>query len=130
MKLFNKILLPLVVVFGFINIIIFALNTIWQKFNVDTRVLFTANALFLLLALLVFFMQQKAMKNTNPNVFIRSIIGGTMIKMFGTVIAVLIYVLSVGNGYNKNAVFVALFLYLIYLGIEVFCISKLVRENK
>ena len=130
MNLFKKILLPLIIVFAIINIFIFTSKTLLAKFDTDTNVLVAANLFFLVLAFLVFIMQQKALKNTNPNVFIRSIIGGTMIKMFSTVIAVLVYVLSVGNLYSKSALFLSLFMYLIYLGVEVVCISKIVRANK
>ena len=86
-----------------------------------------ANLLFLLTAVLVFFMQKKALANSNPNVFIRSIMTGMLIKMFSTVTAVFAYVIFAGNGFNKKAVFISLFLYLIYLAAEVIAISG---ENK
>lgn len=130
MQLFKKILLPLFILFVIINILIFTATVFWQKFNVDTNVLVGANLLFLLLAFAVYLLQKNALQNPNPNAFIRSIIGGTMIKMFGTVIAVLIYVLQAGSGYSKNAVFAALLLYLIYLTVEVICMSKIVRQHK
>ncbi len=130
MKLFNKTFLPLAVLFIFVNVILFTATSFWQKFNIDINVLIGANILFLALAFIAFVIQKNALKNPNPNVFIRSVIGGTMIKMFGTVIAVLFYVLMVGKGYSKNAVFASLLLYLIYLAIEVISINKIVRQNK
>ena len=92
MKLFNKMLLPLIIVFAIMMLFIFTSTNLLQKFNIDKNVLIAANILFVALGILVFFMQQNALKNSNPNVFIRSIIGGTMIKMFSTVLAVLFYV--------------------------------------
>ena len=80
--------------------------------------------LFMGVGLLVFFMQKNALNNKNPNVFIRSVMAGMMIKMFSTVLAVLAYVVLVGPTYNKNAVFISLFMYLLYLAAEVFAISK------
>jgi hypothetical protein len=130
MNLFTKTLLPLLILFVIVTILIFIAPVFWQKFNVDTYVLIGANILFLILSIAVYFMHLKALKNPNPNAFIRSIIGGTMVKMFGTVIAVLFYVLQAGNGYSKNAVFVGLLLYLIYLAVEVISMSKIVRQNK
>lgn len=130
MKLFNKTLLPLVILFFFVNILIFTATSFWQKFNIDINVLLGANILFLIFAFIVFLIQKSALKNPNPNAFIRSVIGGTMIKMFGTVIAVLFYVLSTGNGYSKNAVFASLLLYLIYLAVESISMNKIVRQNK
>jgi hypothetical protein len=130
MKLFNKVLLPLLILFLLINIFIFTASGLWQKYSVDTSVLVGANLLFLILAFIVYGVQQSALKNPNPNAFIRSIIGGTMIKMFGTVIAVLVYVLQAGKSYSKNGVFIALLMYLFYLAVEVICMSKIVRNNK
>ncbi len=124
MKLFGKMLLPVFTIFLLLSIFIFSANSLWVKYNVDKNVLMGANVLFLVTGLLVFFMQKNALQNKNPNVFVRSVIAGMMIKMFSTVIAVLAYVVTVGQGYNKKAVFISLFMYLIYLAAEVMAISK------
>ena len=129
MKLFGKILLPVFIIFLLLSIFIFSANSLWVKYNVDKNVLMGANLLFLVTGLLVFFMQKNALQNKNPNVFVRSVIAGMMIKMFSTVLAVLAYVLTVGQGYNKKAVFIALFMYLIYLAAEVMAISKVNRTK-
>jgi hypothetical protein len=127
MKLFGKMLMPVLVIFIAITLLIFAANALWIKYNVDKNVLLGANVLFLAISILVFFMQKKALTNTNPNVFVRSVIAGMMIKMFSTAFAVLAYVLMVGSSYNTSAVFISLIMYLIYLAAEVMAISK---ENK
>ena len=129
MKLFGKMLLPVFIIFLLFSIFIFSANSLWVKYNVDKNVLMGANLLFLVTGLLVFFMQKNALQNKNPNVFVRSVIAGMMIKMFSTVLAVLAYVLTVGQGYNKKAVFIALFMYLIYLAAEVMAISKVNRTK-
>jgi hypothetical protein len=127
MKLFGKMLMPVLVIFVTLTIFIIAANALWIKYNVDRDVLLGANVLFLLTSIIVFFMQKNALANTNPNVFVRSVIAGMMIKMFSTAIAVLAYVLIVGNTYNTSAVFISLIMYLIYLAAEVMAISQ---ENK
>ena len=127
MKLFGKMLMPVLVIFVTLTILIVAANVLWVKYNVDRNVLLGANMLFLLTSIIVFFMQKNALNNANPNVFVRSVIAGMMIKMFSTAIAVLAYVLIVGSGYNTSAVFISLIMYLIYLAAEVMAISK---ENK
>jgi hypothetical protein len=127
MKLFGKMLMPVLVIFIALTIFIIAAKALWVKYNVDSNVLLGANVLFLATSVFVFFMQKKALTNTNPNVFVRSVIAGMMIKMFSTAIAVLAYVLIVGNTYNTSAVFISLIMYLIYLAAEVMAISK---ENK
>jgi len=129
MKLFGKMLLPLLIIFIVLTIFILSATNLWKKYNIDANVLLGANFLFMGTGLLVFFMQKNALINKNPNVFIRSVIAGMMIKMFSTVLAVLAYVVLVGPTYNKKAVFISLFMYLIYLGAEVIAISK-VNSNK
>ena len=129
MKLFGKMLLPLLIIFIVLTIFILSATNLWQKYNIDANVLLGANFLFMGTGLLVFFMQKNALANKNPNVFIRSVIAGMMIKMFSTVLAVLAYVVLVGPTYNKKAVFISLFMYLIYLAAEVIAISK-VNSNK
>ncbi len=121
-----RFLLPLFTVFAIINILIFSLKSILVKFNVDSNVLLAANAIFLITNILVFLYQHKALSNPNPNVFIRSVIGGMMLKMFACAIAVLAYVVIIGKDYNKKAVFISLFFYLIYLAVEV---AILMRHN-
>jgi len=127
MNLFAKRLLPLIILFIVTTFFILVADSIWSKYQIDKNVLLGANVLFLAVSVLVFFMQKKAMANANPNVFIRSIMAGMMIKMFTAVIAVLAYVLSTGKAFDKKAVFLSMFLYMFYLGAEVMAISK---ENR
>ena len=127
MGIFGKRLLPVFLIFILATLLILFFRNMAAAFHVDTNVLLGANFIFLITGILVFFMQKKAFGNSNPNVFICSVIAGMMIKMFTVGIAVLAYVLIVGSGFNKRAVFLSLFLYLIYLAAEVMAITK---ENK
>lgn len=129
MKLLGKMLLPVLVIFIATSCFIFLANPLWVKYHIDKNVLLGANLLFMLISVFAFFIQQNALKNPNPNVFIRSVIAGMMIKMFSTAFAVLAYVLTVGKGFDKKAVFLSLFLYLIYLAAEVMAISKVNRKR-
>lgn len=124
MKLFGKMLLPLLIIFIVFSILIYSVPGLWLKYSIDKNVLMGANLLFMGIGVLVFFMQKNALTNKNPNVFIRSVMAGMMIKMFSTVLAVLAYVVIVGPGYDKKAVFISLFMYLLYLAAEVIAISK------
>ncbi len=127
MNFFAKRFLPLIILFIATTLFILLADSIWSKYQIDKNVILGANVLFLAVSILVFFMQKKAMANANPNVFIRSIMAGMMIKMFTAVIAVLAYVLSTGKSFDKKAVFLSMFLYMFYLGAEVMAISK---ENR
>jgi RsiW-degrading membrane proteinase PrsW (M82 family) len=124
-----KILKPIIIIFIVLVSFILSADKLWINYDVDKNVLLAANVLFLTMALLVFFMQKKAMDNKNPNVFVRSVIAGMMIKMFGTMIAVLIYVTIISKVYNTKAIFIALLMYLVYLGAEVMAISKQLKQR-
>ena len=125
----NKIILPLLTVFVLTNLTLYAVREIVTKWGIDFYVLFFANDIFFLLSLVAFFMQRKALGNSNPNVFIRSVMGGMLIKMFVTITAVIVYRLIAGNSVSKVSVFSAMFLYLLYLGVEVAIITKLNRQK-
>lgn len=129
MKPSRKIIMPLIIIFAAITILIFALKAFLVQHGFDTNVLLGANTLFFLMGLLVFSLQKRALGNANPNVFVRSVISGMMIKMFACVIAVLAYVVLTGNDYNKKSVFLSLFIYLIYLAAEVAAIMQLNKKN-
>ncbi len=129
MSLATRALVPFFVIFFIVNIIIGACWDVFQKWGTDNFVLLGANALFLLMNIFVFLIQKKALSNKNPNVFIRSIMSGMMIKMFGCVIAVLIYTTTAGKAFNKSAVFISLVLYLVYLGAEVAIMTKLNKNH-
>ena len=129
MKLFSKMLLPLVIVFAVTVIIIFALTGVLDRYHIDSNMLLYADIIFLAVSVLVFFIQAKAMTNPNPNVFIRSITAGMMIKMFITVLAVLAYTTLSGAAFDSRVVFIALFLYVLYLTAEVMAISKLNKKK-
>ncbi|MFC4263876.1 hypothetical protein ACFOWM_13360 [Ferruginibacter yonginensis] len=127
MKLFFKMLLPVIIIFVLVSIVVFTAGSVWTKYNVDGTVLMGANILFLAISIVVFIIQYAALNNPNPNVFIRSVMSGMMIKMFTTVLAVLAYVVLVGPTYNKKAVFISLFIYLLYLAAEV---GAILKENR
>ncbi len=88
-------------------------------------VLMGGNCLFFLVSLFVFRMQYVAMYNSNPNVFIRSVMGGMIIKVFACVIAVVAYYFISKAAFNKPAVYVSMVIYIVYLVVEVRTIMKL-----
>lgn len=129
MKNKGRELIPLILLFIiFNNFFLFGKNWL-SKYGLDYLVLIIANSLFFVVSILVFRMQKMAVKNTNPNVFVRAVMGGTMIKMAVCVIAVGVYAFAFKNIFNKMTVFGALFLYLIYLVVEVRMATKLNKKK-
>ncbi|MEO6549650.1 MAG: hypothetical protein ABIN94_16735 [Ferruginibacter sp.] len=129
MKSPKKLIVPLVAIFIIFCALLITLRGLLLKWGIDYKVLIVANLLFFLINLLAFFMQQKALYNTNPNVFVRSVMGGMLIKMFVCIAAVIIYRLLAGSSTSKVSVFSAMFLYLAYLGVEVAVITKLNKQK-
>jgi hypothetical protein len=124
-----RLLLPVIIVFMVINLLVLAGWKLLSANGVEQWLLLGANFLFLFLSLLVFVFQKKALNNPNPNVFIRSVMGGMMVKMLICAIAVIAYTLLSGEAFNKRSIFIALFLYLFYLGAEVKSLTMLNKQH-
>jgi len=129
MKAKRNLLLPLLLVFIVCNGFFISAKTLLAKWGIDNGVLIIANSLFLLLALITFFVQQKALQNKNPNVFVRSVMAGMMIKMFSCIIAIFVYWFVMKDKFSKASVVAAMLVYLIYLVVEVRMITKLNRQK-
>ena len=121
----RKMLLPLLLVFLVLNGVFLSGKNLLAKWHIDNYVMIVANCILLLTALATFKMQQKALKNKNPNVFIRSVMGSMMIKMFVVIVAIMIYRFSMPKEFSKISVFAAMILYLVYLAVEVKVLLKL-----
>lgn len=130
MTIRQKLILPFIALFLVLSAILFIFKTYLLNLDLRPDVLMGANVVLFVLYIFSFLIQSKAAENPNPNVFIRSVIGGMMIKMFGMVIAVLSYVVSSGVAYSKRSVFAAMLLYLVYLGVEVMVGAKKYRRKK
>lgn len=125
----KKLIVPLITLFVIFSGFIIASRNLLARWGIDSGVMVIANIIFFLVSLLAFFMQQKALKNINPNVFIRSVMGGMLIKMGVVITAVIVYRLIAGNAVSKVSVFASMFLYLIYLAVEVAVITKLNKQQ-
>jgi len=116
---------PLFILFVIFSIVFLLAEPLLIKFGLDRNVLLIANTLFFIVGLITFNIQYKALQNSNPNVFIRSVMSVMMIKMFVCVFGVLIYVLSFRDSYSKASIFAGVFLYFVYLAVEVNVMLKL-----
>ena len=126
----GRLLLPLFLLFAFINIIVLFLTATLKNYHIDPAVLLGGNALFFLISILSFFIQRTGLQNKNPHVFVRSVMAGMMLKMVICIIAVIAYVYLSGNTYNKRGIFITLFFYLLYLATEVYVVMKMNKNKK
>jgi hypothetical protein len=125
----RRFILPMVMVFIFTNTLLLLFGQRLAAWGVDRYMLMGANCLFFLVSLIAFLLQRSALKNTNPNVFIRSVMGSMFIKMMLVLVVFVVYIMIVRKGINKPAVFAAMFLYLVYLAAEVAGVMKLNKEK-
>ena len=121
--------MPVFIVFISLNIIFYLAKMQFVNWGIDISVLLIANSLIFILTLITFFNQQKALLNINPNVFIRSIMSGMMIKMFACMVAILIYWFLAKEKFSRPTVIAGMLIYLIYLAVEVKMVTKLNRQK-
>jgi hypothetical protein len=125
-----KNVFPLIVTFLVLTIaVLIAKFLLAAKGGVDYTVVMAANCLFFFVSLLVFRMQYNAMQNSNPNVFIRSVMSGMIIKVFVCIGAVIGYYFLNRANFNKPAVYTGMIIYIIYLTVEVRTIMKLNKKK-
>jgi hypothetical protein len=108
----------LFIVFGIVGLLAFGLNTELSKWKIDYRVVAGANALLLFLSIISLTLHAKALSNSNPNAFVRSVMLANILKLLGIAAAALIYISVSGKNTSTNAVFVCLFLYVVYTWVE------------
>lgn len=129
MKQGLKEVLPLIVLFIILNGCLLSSKTLLMKWGIDREVLLAANFLFFLISFIAFLMQQSGLKNKNPNVFIRRVMGSMMLRMFMVLIALGIYIFVAGKMVNKPAIYISLVFYMLYMFAEVMIIMKLNRQS-
>lgn len=126
----NKPILPLIIIFLGLNAFFLTATAVFEKYGIDKNVLIIANTLLFVTNFITFSLQRKALQNKNPNVFVRSMMAGMMIKMFVVLGAFIGYVLISGKAtVNKPAIYVSIFLYFVYLAVEVAIVMKLNKQK-
>jgi ACR3 family arsenite efflux pump ArsB len=114
-----KRLSGLFLVFGIVCLLSFGLKDQLANWKIDYRVVAGANALLLVLGIISLSLHTKALSNPNPNVFVRSVMLANVIKIFVLAAAAFIYINVAGKkAVSTNAVFVSLFLYIVYTWVE------------
>lgn len=109
-----KPLLPLFAVFIIVYLFIYLSKNWLLAHNIIPEILMAANIFFWGLNLITLRILRSSMNNKNPNKFVQAVLSSLMLKMFLTIIAVLVYKFTSSN-FSEYTVFAALFIYLFYL---------------
>lgn len=98
--------------------------------GIDADVLVIGNTLIFLISLLSLYFHIKGFLDKNVQVFLRSVYGSLMIKMFGLAAIAAIYILVMKKEVNKPALFICMGLYIFYTALEIAQVFKLLKEKK
>ena len=122
-------LLPLVILFFFINIVL-ALLKIFIVRDIQYPVLWVGNAILFLASLLSFYLYRRALLDNNAHVFLRLVYGGMILKMGICLAAALVYILMTHGGVSKTAVLECFGLYFLYTFVEMKKLMQLSKQQK
>jgi hypothetical protein len=121
--------MPVILLFVILNAIFIVGRNTLEKWGADQETLIIGNAILFIITLISFLIAQKGLHNPNPNVFMRTVMGSIMIKMFLIVIAAFIYISIFKKNINKPALFTCMGLYLVYTFLEVTGLMKMLKRK-
>lgn len=125
-----KLLRPMILVFIFLNaFFLIGKNWLAEK-NIDQEVLIAGNLLLFMVTMLTFLLTYRSLKAANPNVFVRAMYGGFIIKFFVVAIAAFIYIMVTKKNVNKPALFFCMGLYIVYTFFEVSSLLRVLKQKK
>jgi hypothetical protein len=125
----NKTIAPLFILFMIVTGFCTITKTWLTSKNIDPVVLGFGNIILFILSLAVFSIQKKAVQSPNPQVFVRSIMLGTFIKLMVIAIAIVIYLVAAGENRSVYAVIACMVLYIFYTVIDVRIAMNINRKN-
>ncbi|MEJ7683498.1 MAG: hypothetical protein WKG06_37710 [Segetibacter sp.] len=128
--MFNKSVIPLVIVFLMIAGLIFIFRESLESRGFDWQVLSGGNLFVYLVTAVSMHLLSKGLNAAETNAFLRNAYGGIMVKLFACAGAAFIYILLSGKNLNKPALFASMFLYLLYTFVELSVVMKQSNAKK
>jgi hypothetical protein len=123
-KMFNKSIIPLVIVFLIVAILVLVFRDPLVQHGFDWQVLSGGNLFIYLVTVVSMHMLSKGLHAERTQLFLRQAYGGIMLKLFACAAAAFIYILASGSSLNKPALFACMGLYLVYTFVELSVIMK------
>lgn len=130
MKKNSRGFVPVVIFFVLVNSFFISGRHMLERWGADQEVLIIGNAILFVVTMISFFLSERGIHHQNPNVFVRSVYGSIMIKLFVYMIAAFVYISLHKKDLNKPALFTCMALYLVYTFMEVAMLMKLLRRAK
>lgn len=126
---YRKYFLPILLIFIIINSACLFLQAFLHEKGIDARVILGANIILFILSVIALLMHISAVKNPNPQVFVRSVMAASFIKLMVLALSALAYLALAKESRNIPGVIASMGLYVIYTVIEIRNASKLNRDN-
>lgn len=128
--MFNKSVVPLVVIFLIVGVLIFVFRNSLESHGCDWQVLSAGNVFIYFVTVVSMHLLSKGLHAERTQVFLRNAYSGIMVKLFACAAAAFIYILVSGKNLNKPALFGSMGLYLIYTFVELSVIMKQSNARK
>jgi hypothetical protein len=125
----RQAVLPIVFLFIFLNALFIIGSSFLKRHGIDNIVLIAANAILFISNYITLVLLQRSLKKSNPNVFVQSMMAGTLIKFLAVAISFMAYALAAKKNINKPAIYISIFLYFLYLAVEVALMLKLNKQK-
>ena len=121
---------PILLIFIVLEAAFLLLAALLLVWGIDYRVLMTGNVLLFVVTTISFVLYIKGLRNQNPHVFVRVMIGSMLVKFFVCLVAVMIYGMIARAAVNRNGVLGCFVLYVIYTYLEVRMLLRMTKRSR
>jgi len=125
-----RLLRPMILLFILLNAFFLAGKTWIINKGADQEVLIIGNLLLFFVSVITFLITYRSLQASNPNVFVRAMYGGFIIKFFAVAVAAFIYIMITKKNVNRPALFSCMLLYTVYTFIEVKTLLGILKQKK
>jgi hypothetical protein len=125
----NNTYLPLIFIFVSVNALCVIFNEKLNAIGINHLVVQGANLLLFLLMFVSAYLHLKALHDSNPHAFLRSVMSATVIKLFVIAGATFIYLFVAGDQRSVYAVLVGMGLYIVYTVVELRGLFRMNKQN-
>lgn len=125
----QKKYVPVILLFVFINILLFIFRPFLMLHGFEFHFLIIANAVLCALSLSGYFIQVKGLKSSNINAFIRGVYSSLLLKMVIIMILLISYILINGGKVNEPSLFTSMGIYFVYTALEVSQLMKIAHRK-
>lgn len=120
---------PAIILFLAVTIVCFVFSKQLDNHNIDHKGLLIANLILFVLVIITSALHIRALSNSNPYAFVRSITLGLFIKLMVIATAVVVYFHASNENANIYTVGLAMLLYVVYTVFEVAAAMRLNRKK-